>query len=55
MKRIIFGISGASGTIYGVRLLEVTKGKILDQLGIDHNLFQRLHDPNLMSMRTYIL
>ncbi len=26
MKRIIVGISGASGTVYGVRLLEVLKG-----------------------------
>ena len=32
MKRIIVGISGASGAIYGIRMLEALKGQVESHL-----------------------
>ena len=31
-KRIVIGISGASGVIYGVRILELLKSRILKRI-----------------------
>jgi len=42
MKRLVIGISGASGVIYGVRMLEVLRGKIETHLVITERAKQTL-------------
>lgn len=55
MRRLIIGLSGASGAIYGIRALEAlndvpdivnhTVGKALDQFEIPHTLLKRWKEP----------
>ena len=42
MKRLIIGISGASGVIYGIRMLEVLKGKLETHLILTEQAKQTL-------------
>ena len=62
MKKLIVGISGATGVIYGIRLLEVMRtiddlvnhsiGRVLDLFDLDAGILKRWEGPPERIKRT---